>query len=109
MSSWCNLCVLLSFLSVPACPQYHRALMNRGATDTTQENYLLLLVIPSKSDLKPHRFEGYDHLFSCWGSDTKGSHPMSLPHPVVSRAAAFVVASGMLSAEHLWTRNLVLY
>lgn len=33
---------------------------------------------------------------------------MTLPHPVVSRAAAFVVASLMLDAEHLWTRNLVL-
>lgn len=34
---------------------------------------------------------------------------MSLPHPVVSRVAAFVVvASIVLSAEHLWARNRVL-
>ena len=33
---------------------------------------------------------------------------MSLPHPVVSGVAAFVVTSLMLSAEHLWTRNLAL-
>lgn len=82
--------------------------MNREAADTTGENHLLLLEIPSKSDLKTHRVEAYDHLFSHWSSDTKGSLPLSLPHPVVSRVAAFVVASLMLSAEHLWTRNLVL-